>query len=133
VSRIKIATVGALVFALGLLGGVTGAWLVVARQVEAQPSTVSANSFSVLGLNPEFRPGQSRAVLQENADGSTTLAFPDQQGQTRMTLGMANVGQPVIALHDAKGTARAVLALKEDGSPHLVFLDENGFLIWSAP
>lgn len=129
----KIALVGATVFALGLFGGVTGAWLIVARQAEAQPSTVAANSFSVVGFNPEFRPGQSRAVLQENPDGSTTLAFPDQQGQTRMTAGMANVGEPVIALYDAKGTARAVLALSEDGSPHLVFLNENGFLIWSAP
>lgn len=121
----------ALLLASALGGGVTGAWLVSARLVDAQPTTITANRFAVTSL--ATAPGASRATLEELGDGSAALSFPDAAGQPRMTAGLTAAGQPVITLRDAEGRPRAVLALREDGSPHLVFLDKDGYLQWSAP
>jgi hypothetical protein len=129
----KPALIGALMFTTGMAGVAVGARLIPAHQAAAQPAAIAAGRFDVVGVNPAYPPGNARATLGETADGSALLSFPGPDGQPRLTAGMASVGEPVVTLRDASGTARAVLALSEDGSPHLVFLDKDGYLIWSAP
>ncbi len=77
--------------AAGLVGGGAGAWLLGARQAGAGPTTISANRFALEGFSDAAHPGAPRAVLQEEADGSVSLAYPDADGRARLSVGMASV------------------------------------------
>lgn len=62
------------------------------------------------------------------------LTLRDEEGRTRLTLGLRNAGPwkiPAMSLWDDKGTPRASLFMAE--GPTLTLNDEKGKLVWKAP
>jgi hypothetical protein len=116
--------------AVGLIGGVFGAFLSVAHPALSSSTTSVASSPVTIEPGTPillFKNGEAHASVKVNRNGLILLNLSTKTGQNQIALGVLGDSKLEVGVFDSAGKAKAGMEvpMRDSGHVHLLLLDQK--------